>query len=166
MNVPKEVADLLRGWPQPGHHEQAFPIVTVDDGGYPHVALLSRSEMDVAPGHVAVLAVIGSQRTRANLARDPKATLIATGATSAYYFKLRLVRSIEEEGAMGCLFEGVEFKEDSLGIPLTAMGFEATDDIARMERWERSGRILQRLAAEAEGPPPIEAGGEADPSLP
>lgn len=148
MNVPKEIADLLRGWPQPGHHEQAFPLVTVDARGYPHVALLSRSEMDVAPDEVAVLAVIGSERTRANLARSGKATLIATGATSAYYLKLQLGRSIEEEGAMGCTFEAVEFKEDSLGIPLTAMGFEATDDIARMERWERSGRILRRLAEE------------------
>ena len=151
MNVPSQVADLLRGWPQPGIHEQAFPLVTVDDRGYPHVALLSRSEMDVAPGESAVLAVIGSERTRANLARSGQATLIATGATSAYYLKLQLVRSIEQEGAMGCAFEAVEFKEDSLGIPLTAMGFQATDDIARMERWERSGRIL-RLLAEQDTP--------------
>jgi hypothetical protein len=148
MNVPNQIAELLRGWPQPGLHEQAFPLVTVDDGGYPHVALLSRSEMDVAPGEVAVLAVIGSSRTRANLARDGKAALIATGATSAYYLKLQLLRSIEDEGAMGCAFEAVEFKEDSLGIPLTPMGFQATDDIARMEMWERSGRILSRLAEE------------------
>jgi hypothetical protein len=67
---------------------------------------------------------------------------------SAYYLKLQLARSIEEEGAMGCAFEAVEFKEDSLGIPLTPMGFQATDDIARMEMWERSGRILSRLAEE------------------
>ena len=134
MNVPKEVADLLRGRPQPGHHEQAFPIVRLDDGCYPTWRCWRVPERDVAPGDMAVLAVIGSQRTRANLARTTKATLIATGATSAYYLELRLVRSIEEEGAMGCFFEGVDFKEDSVGIPLNAMGFEATDDIARMER--------------------------------
>jgi hypothetical protein len=56
---------------------------------------------------------------------------------------------LEEEGAMGCSFQAVEFKEDSLGIPLTAMGFQATEDIAQMEQWERSRRMIGRLAETA-----------------
>jgi hypothetical protein len=148
LSVPQPVLDLLIGSPVLGSSEQAFPVVTVDDRGFPHVALLSRSELDVPPSASAVLAVVGSQRTRANLVRDGRATLIAVGATSAYYLKLQLVGSLEDEGVMGCVLSPVEFKEDSLGIPLIAMGFEATADIARMERWEVSARILRRLADE------------------
>jgi hypothetical protein len=147
MTIPEQVSGLLLGWPAAGSDEQAFPLITVDDGGYPHVALLSRAEMDVAPTGAALLAVIASTRTRANLGRDGKAALIAVGSTSAFYLKLQLSRSFEDEGVMGCVFEAVEFKEDTLGIPLIAMGFKASTDIARIDRWELSARILGRLAA-------------------
>lgn len=148
LRVPHQVVDLLRGFPVPGSNEQAFPLITVDDNGYPHVALLSRSEMDVVPGELALLAVVGSPRTRNNLTRDGRAGLIAIGAYSAYYLKLQLAQSIEDEGVMGCAFSPIEFKEDSLGIPLVPIGFHATADVARMERWEVSARLLTRVAQE------------------
>lgn len=49
---------------------------------------------------------------------------------------------------MGRAIEALEFTEDSLGIPLIAMGFQATNAVARMELWEGSARIPQRLAEE------------------
>jgi hypothetical protein len=39
-----------------GAHDQAFPFITVDDQGLPHVALLSRSEIELGPGDLASFA--------------------------------------------------------------------------------------------------------------
>lgn len=146
MTVPPAVAGLLSGRPDPGRDEQAFPFITVDEHGFPHCALLSRSELDVAPSQTAVLAAIGSTRTRANLARSRQAALIAVSGSAAHYIKLRLVRSLEDEGFLGCALEVAEHKEDSLGIPLSPIGFTTTEEIARMERWDATARLLARLA--------------------
>jgi hypothetical protein len=147
MTVPSAVVALLRGFPEVGSDEQAFPFLTVDDQGFPHVALLSRSEMDVDPSENEVLAAIASTRTRANLHRDGRAGLVAVGGTSAHYLKLHVVRSIEAEGMSGWALEVDDYKEDSLGIPLSPMGFPATSAVAQMERWSSSAAVLRRLGA-------------------
>lgn len=59
------------------------------------MALLSRSEMDVALGDAAVPADV-EQRTRAHLTRNGKASLIAVG-TPRRIPQLQLARSIEDE---------------------------------------------------------------------
>jgi hypothetical protein len=146
MTVPSAVVRLLRGFPEVGSDEQAFPFLTVDDRGFPHVALLSRSEMDVAPAEHVVLAAIASTRTCANLRRDGRAGLVAVGDTSAHYLKLHVVRTIEAEGLMGWALEVDEYKEDSLGIPLAPMGFHATSEVARIDRWASSAAVLRQLA--------------------
>jgi len=145
VNVPEELAALLAGWPEPGRAEQAFPFLTVDEARFPHVALLSRAELDVSAGRSAVLAVVASTRTRANLERDGQATLIAVGGTAAHYAKLRVTRVIAAAGALGCRLAIVEHKADSLGIPLSPAGFTATAEIGRVERWPDSRRLLARL---------------------
>ena len=146
MNVPEEMAALLAGWPEPGRAEQAFPFLTVDEAGFPHAALLSRAELDVSPDRSAVLAVVASTRTRANLERDGRATLIAVGGTTAHYAKLRMTRSIAAAGALGCRLAVAWHKADSLGIPLSPAGFTATAEIGRIERWPDSRRLLARLS--------------------
>jgi hypothetical protein len=146
MRVPDQLAALLAGSPAVGQHEQAFPFLTVDEHGFPHMALLSRSELDVSPDAGEVLAAIYSTRTRANLGRDGRAGLIAIGATTAHYAKLRLVRSIETAGLLGCALEPVEVKDDSYGIPLEPIGFVTTERVAAMDRWEVTARVLRALA--------------------
>jgi hypothetical protein len=47
---------------------------------------------------------------------------------------------------MGCLMQVVEFKADSLGIPLSPISFGATAEIARLEHWEASAELMRRLA--------------------
>ena len=49
MTVPPELVAMLEGAPVVGAREQAFPFITVDAGGFPHPALLSRAEMEVGP---------------------------------------------------------------------------------------------------------------------
>ena len=146
MTVPGELATLLAGRPDIGAAEQAFPFLTVDEAGFPHVVLLSRAEVDVTPGGSGVLAVIASSRTRANLTRDGRAGLIAIAGTTAHYAKLRLLRAIDTPAAIGCVMQVTEHKADSLGIPLSPIGFVTTPDIARLEDWNASERLLRRLA--------------------
>ncbi|HWG02334.1 MAG TPA: hypothetical protein VG164_10890 [Trebonia sp.] len=126
MTVPAGLARLLAGRPDVGAAEQAFPLLTVDDAGFPHVALLSKAEIDVTPDGSAVLAVIASRRTRANLGRDGRAGLIAIGGTVAHYAKLSVVRAIDTPAALGCVLRVAEHKADSLGIPLSPIGFVTT----------------------------------------
>jgi hypothetical protein len=151
LKVPEQLARLLAGSPGVGQHEQAFPFLTVDEHGFPHVALLSRSELAVAPGGGEILAALYSTRTRANLGREGRAGLIAIGPTTAHYAKLRVTRSIELEGLFGCALEPVEVKDDSYGIPLEPIGFVTTEQIAAMDRWEVSARVLHALAERAAG---------------
>jgi hypothetical protein len=146
MTVPGELVRLLAGQPVIGAREQAFPFLTVDEGGFPHVALLSRAEVGVSPDGSEVLAVVASRRTRANLERDKRAGLIAIGGTTAHYAKLHVVRSIQSGGALGCGMRVVEFKADSLGISLSPISFATTAEIARLESWEASGQLLRKLA--------------------
>lgn len=145
MTVPAEVADLLRGVPEIGAHEQAFPFVTVDPGGYPHAALLSRMELEVGPGGDDVRAALRSRRTRANLNERGHATLIAVRGDTAHYVKLNLVRTRVVDDLQACVFEVVEHKPDSLGIALTPITYQVTAEIARAERWDVTLAALAAL---------------------
>jgi hypothetical protein len=145
MRLPEELARLLAGRPVPGGREQAFPFLTVDEAGYPHVALLSRAELGVGPAQATVLAVVASRRTRQNLARDRRASLIAISGTTAHYAKLRVVRTVEAGGLLGCELEVAEHKADSIGIPLSPVRFTATAELAAAENWELSEAVLRTL---------------------
>jgi hypothetical protein len=145
MRVPDEVADLLRGAPEVGAHEQAFPFVTIDPGGFPHAALLSRMELEVGPGNADVRAALRSRRTRANLTERGHAALIAVRGDAAHYVKLDLLRSAVVHDLQACVFEVVEHKADSLGIALTPITYQVTADIARAERWDATVEALELL---------------------
>lgn len=145
MTVPAEVADLLRGVPEIGAHEQAFPFVTVDPQGFPHVALLSRTEVDVGPGNADLRAAVRSTRTRANLDRDGCAALIAVEARTAHYVKLRLVHGHVVRDLLACVFHVVEHKPDSMGVALTPITYEVTAEIARAERWDTTAEVFRLL---------------------
>jgi hypothetical protein len=145
MTVPAELVAMLEGAPVVGAREQAFPFVTVDADGFPHPALLSRAEMEVGPGAADLRAALRSRRTRANLEHSERAALIAVEGRTAHYVKLRLARSMAVHGLLACVFEVVEHKPDSLGIPLTAVTYEVTAEITRAERWDLTHAALAAL---------------------
>lgn len=147
LTVPAELAVLLAGRPQAGESEQAFPFLTVDEAGFPHVALLSRAEVDVMPDGSCVLAVLASRRTRANLTRSGRAGLIAISGTTAHYAKLRVLSVIETPAATGCVLQVIEYKADTLGIALSPINFLTSHELAGREDWEASGQLLGRLAS-------------------
>lgn len=146
MSEDADLLDLLRGPAEVGREEQAFVFLTVDEGGYPNPALLSRAELDVGADG-SVLAVVASTRTRANLAREGRATLIAVHGTVAHYAKLRMLGSVDEAGIVGASFEMVEHKRDSIGIELAPISFRPTAGVAELEHWETSARVLRALAS-------------------
>ena len=145
MKVPDAVAAMLEGTPQVGAQEQAFPFVTVDDEGFPHAALLSRMEVEVGPGRADVRAAVRSRRTRENLERRGRATLVAVEGRTAHYVKLRLVRSTVVHDLLACVFAVAEHKPDSMGIALTPITYPVTADIARAERWDTTVEALGSL---------------------
>lgn len=131
--------------------EQAFPFLTVDGRGFPHSALLSRAELSCRPELDRICAVVRSTRTKANLLRTGSAGsagLIAVEGQTAHHVKLRLVSSLESGEFLGCAFELVEHKADTLGIALEPLRFEASSFVARVERWDVSEELLHRLESE------------------
>jgi hypothetical protein len=135
IGVPAELALLLETWPRPDHDEQAFPFVTIDEDGFPHVMLLCTAELLATGDRGALLVAVASANARANLARNGIATLIAADGAAAHYAKLR-VDQTEDHGHFAVYTcQLAHYKRDSLGIPLRPMDFHATKAIAENERW-------------------------------
>jgi hypothetical protein len=145
--LPAPLAALLAGRPAPGGTEQAFPLLTVDETGFPHVALLSRAEIEVSASGAALFVAIASGRTRANLLRGRRCTLIAVGGQSAHYAKLVVSATLSAPPLLGCELRLAEYKADSLGIDLSPVEYAATGDLAQLEHWDQSLALLRRLAA-------------------
>lgn len=143
--IPGEVVDVLVGAPTPGVPEQALPLLTVDEVGFPEVCLLSRAEVDADEQEVRM--VVASTRARRNLLRDGRACLIVIEGTTAHYFKLRVTRTLETEGRLAAVLQPVDHRPDSLGIPLAPVRFTPTDALAELERWDVSARALAALRA-------------------
>jgi predicted pyridoxine 5'-phosphate oxidase superfamily flavin-nucleotide-binding protein len=148
MSVPAELALLLETWPRPDQDEQAFPFVTVDEDGYPHVMLLCTAELLATNDRAAILVAVASANARANLARNGVATLIAADGAAAHYAKLR-VRDSEEHGHFTVYTcQLANYKRDSLGIPLRPMDFHATQQVAENERWAATRAALTERVKE------------------
>ncbi|MEU5852732.1 hypothetical protein [Saccharopolyspora shandongensis] len=145
MTVPDEVARLVTGFPGFDAEEQAFPFLTVDLRGFPHVALLSRSELDVSP-RGDLVAVISSRNTNHHLKRAGRATLIAVEGTSGHYLKLQVVHVETTGDLVGYRFRVSEYKRDSVGISLTPIGFRTTAELSETEQWARSRALLDELS--------------------
>ena len=141
--IPPAVVEQLTGLPVPGRQEAALPFLTVDDEGFPHVCLLSRAEVEADAGEVRV--VLASRRTRANLARDGRASLLVVEGTTAHSLKLVLVRSHAVEDRLAAAFSLADHSADSLGIPLSPLAYLPTDDLSDLERWDLSARGLAEL---------------------
>ncbi|HEX6355959.1 hypothetical protein [Actinophytocola sp.] len=149
ISVPVELALLLATWPAPDRDEQAFPFVTVDADGFPHVMLLCNAELLATDDRGALLVAIVSANARANLDRNGVATLIAADGAAAHYAKLRVHDTEEHDHFTVYTCHLVYYKRDSLGIPLRPMDFHATKEIAENERWATTRTALIRRAGES-----------------
>ena len=136
--VPSVVAEVLRGHPAVGSTEQAFPFLTVDPAGFPHVCLLSRAELDVVDDEIR--AVIASTRSAANLERSGLATLLAISGSTSHYLKLRMQRHRSAGGVLTAAFAVADHIVDSLGIPLTPITCLVPENLDVLEARQRSRR--------------------------
>jgi Pyridoxamine 5'-phosphate oxidase len=142
VTVPPEIVAALAGSPEVGSWEPMFPLLTVDEPGFPHVCLLSRAELD--SDATSVYAALASPTTVKNLTRRPTATLMVIVDDSAYYLKLRVVRTTGSVLA-GVVFEVISSVRDSLAIPLTPPRYLVTSSLPVAEAWAKSAELLSRL---------------------
>ena len=149
MSVPAELALLLETWPRPDQDEQAFPFVTVDADGFPHVMLLCTAELLATNDRGAILVAVASANARANLARSGVATLIAADGAAAHYAKLRVTETEEHDYFTVYTCHLAHYKRDSLGIPLRPMDFHATQEVAENERWASTRAALTQRCKES-----------------
>jgi hypothetical protein len=142
VTVPPEIVAALAGSPEVGAWEPLFPLLTVDEPGFPHVCLLSRAELDSDASHV--YAALASPTTVNNLTHRPTATLVVIADDSAYYLKLRVVHA---SGSVltGVVFEVISSVRDSLAIPLTPPRYLVTSSLPVAEAWAQSAELLSRL---------------------
>jgi hypothetical protein len=142
VTVPPEIVAALSGSPTVGAWEPMFPLLTVDEAGFPHVCLLSRAELDSDASHV--YAVLASPTTVNNLSRRPAATLMVIVDDSAYYLKLRVIHTSGSD-LTGVVFEVISSVRDSLAIPLTPPRYLVTSSLPVAEAWAQSAELLSRL---------------------
>lgn len=146
MTLPEAVAALVAEQVEIGGTAQAFPFLTVDADGHPHLALLSATELDVGADGALHVALAGAG-TRANLLRTGTATLLAVEGTTAHVVKLTLRRHVDHDGLFGAVLDVSSHRPDSLGIPLAPLTFEVVADLERRERWDRTRHLLHLLAS-------------------
>lgn len=142
--LPEEVREVVDGLPAVGQLDQAFSLLTVDPDGVVDVCLLSRTE--VATAGTRLRFVVGSSKARRNLRASGRATLVAVSGDAAHYLALQLVRSLEEDGAMAAELDVVRSLRDDLGVELLPMRFRVDEKLRMIERWDRTGELLERLA--------------------
>lgn len=150
MTTPPDVVAMLAGRPAAGTWEPMFPLLTVDDSGFPHVCLLSRAEL--AADNRWVYAVLTSRNTIKNLSRDRKATLVVVGTDTASYVKLTVRESVPDGDWLGVACQVASAKNDSLHIPLRPPQYLVTQELSVTENWARGERMLARLARRCGSP--------------
>lgn len=149
--LPAAALEALRGSPAVGGWDVMFPLLTVDEAGFPHTCLLSRSELDARPS--LVVAAVASRHTSDNLRRRGRAGLMIVTAEAAYHCKLMAIRLYHgDSGILGVAFEMVSAKRDGIGIPLEPPRFLVARTLREEENWQASRRVLDSLLA-GEGVP-------------
>jgi hypothetical protein len=144
--IPGPALAILRAEPGlDGEFDQAIPLLTVDAAGFPHVALLSRSQL--RPGRHAgeLLASVWGPGTRENLLATRRATIVLIAAQDAYYLKLSVVSTVEHAGRLGVMLRVAGCTTDSAGVDLSPLGFRRSAELAEREGWDADAQVLDLL---------------------
>jgi hypothetical protein len=152
MKIPDEALQALSGDATAVQTEhQAFPLLSVDEEGFPHVCLLASEQFAVEPSGERVAVSIAGRGTAANLHARRTATLVAVAGQVAHYIKCRVVDAQVVDGRAGFLLEVQDYKADSAGVELTALAFRFSAQLAIEERWSRDRIVLAALATPTGG---------------
>ncbi|WP_433678264.1 hypothetical protein [Nocardia sp. CA-119907] len=145
MSIPEEVRQAIAGLPVIGAWNPMFPFLTIGADGFPHVCLLSRAELDTDGEYV--FAVLASHGPIGNVERAGTATLMVVGQEAALYAKLVVRKRFEDDDRRGFVLAPDSIRRDTLHIPLRSPGYLATAAVAASEKWDRTARLLARMAA-------------------
>jgi hypothetical protein len=85
--LPEPLAPMFDGSGMDEHLNKVFLLITIDERGYPYVAMLSLLELTCADRANIRLAPWNNSTTTANLRRDGKVTLIVIDTEIAYYIQ-------------------------------------------------------------------------------
>lgn len=85
--LPEKLAPMFDGTLAETHREKVFLLITVDERGYPYVAMLSLLELVALDRANLRLAPWSNSTTTANMRRNGKVTLIAVDTELAIYIQ-------------------------------------------------------------------------------
>jgi hypothetical protein len=144
--IPGPALAILRAQPRPnGEFDQAIPLLTVDNAGFPHVALLSCGQLRPGRHDDQLLASVWGPGTRANLLATRRATVVLIAARTAYYLKLSVVRTVEHAGRLGVILRVAGCTTDSAGVDLSPLGFRRSAELAEREGWDADAQVFSVL---------------------
>lgn len=142
--MPAEIVRALKGRPAAGDWDPIFPLLTVDDAGFPHVCLLGRAELEADADRI--YAVVSSTTTSANLLRSRRATLMMIGDLEAIYCKVEVDGEPTIAGRLlGVSLTVTSVKVDGIQIAMRPAQFQVTEFLAQHESWKESAALLARL---------------------
>lgn len=151
--IPEPVLAILRAEPGPeAEFDQAIPLLTVDRAGFPHVALLSRSQVRAGRGAGELLAAVWGPGTRANLLATRRTTVVLIGDRAAYYLKLSVTSTVEHAARLGVVLRLTGCTTDSAGVDLSPLGFRRSAQLAEHEGWDADAQVLDLLERDRDRP--------------
>jgi hypothetical protein len=147
-----KIPDMARASLSPAASESAslqpaFPLLTVDDDGFPHVCLLASEQVAVVGDDLVAVSVAGSTTVR-NLHDRGVATIVAVAGQFAHYLTCHVAQMCVIEGRHGFLLAVQAHKADTAGVDLSPIAFRFSPDLAIEERWHRDRAVLAALSGE------------------
>lgn len=145
--MPDAVRSALRGGRDHHRRQQrpAFPLLTVDDAGFPHVCLLAADQIDVHEDGERLGVSVSGRGTTEFLRVRGRATLIVIEGEEAHYLKCQVVASVSVDGRTGFVLAVGSHKADSAGVDLTPIEFSFSEELATAEDWSRDLSVLRAL---------------------
>jgi hypothetical protein len=129
----------------------AYPLVTVDSDGWPHVALLSWGEVVVRTGVGLMLALWPASTTTRNLERTGQAILDVAGEGGVLHIRLRARRCAGRGDTQLAVFVASieDARHDLVSYATIAHGvkFELRDP-RTIDRWQDVRRALATIECE------------------
>jgi hypothetical protein len=150
QGIPEPALAVLRTAPGPDTaFDQAIPLLTVDDAGFPHVALLSRGQLRAGQNPAELLAAVWGPGTRANLLARRRATVVLVSGQAAFYLKLTVASTVEHAQRLGVVLRAAGCTTDSAGVDLSPLGFRFSAELAEREGWAADAEVLDLLEKQA-----------------
>ncbi len=131
MKVPTEICETISGNAQIGRWEPCFAFMTVDNNGFPHPCLVSRTELEVHDGHLLI--VLRRSTSTDNLMRTRAATLLVAVEKDVHCCKLRLENLRRYRDLVGARLSVHCDVTSTVGVFVHNLRFMPTQDLEKQE---------------------------------